>query len=408
MLDLLKLRIARRSFFRRTDDEKAFRESAARFEVIARIVPVVIYEFRCTSAGRSFTFVSDQILELVGIRSQELLADAEAFYDLVHPGDYEELLAASTKAVVTRGRFCHEFRMVKPGGEVIWIRANSQQQGGDGVWIGYLEDVTERRQADLALQKSRQELLDLSELTEKQLIRHERLKAQQMESLCVLAGGLAHDFNNLLIGIMGNISFARTSLDWEHEAQLPLEAARKASLRAAALAHQLLTFDKGGEPVKKIFSVQRLICEVLALFLRGTNVRGEIVMPVPLHAIEADEGEMNQAFNNIVINATHAMPGGGTLTVSGSNVLLECGNTLALCPGSYVRLLFQDQGAGIPEATLEHVFDLYFTTKPDGTGFGLASTLSIVRRHGGNILVHSELGVGTTFTVYLPSTGGKV
>ena len=243
-----------------------------------------------------------------------------------------------------------------------------------------------------------------TDITEQEFIHNELLKVQKMESLGVLAGGIAHDFNNILTGIMGNISFAQMFLQEGNKALRPLEAAEKASRRAAELAHQLLTFAKGGKPIKKVVSLRQLVGEAVSLSLRGTNVQGKILMPADLDDIEADSGQMNQAFNNIVINAVHAMSEGGTLTVSGENVYLESGNRLSLRPGPYVCLVFKDEGCGIHQADLKNIFDPYFTTKSGGNGLGLASTLSVVSKHGGHIQVHSEVGVGTTFTFYLPST----
>ncbi|GFO61447.1 hypothetical protein GMST_37720 [Geomonas silvestris] len=244
----------------------------------------------------------------------------------------------------------------------------------------------------------------LTDITEQEFIHNELLKVQKMESLGVLAGGIAHDFNNILTGIMGNISFAQMVLKEESEARLPLQAAEKASLRAAELAHQLLTFAKGGQPLKKVVSLRNLVAESVSLALRGTSVQARISLAMDLRHIEADAGQMNQAFNNIVINAVHAMSGGGTLAVSGENVLLEPGNRLSLPPGPYVKLQFQDDGCGIRQADLKNIFDPYFTTKSGGNGLGLASTLSIVRKHGGHIMVNSELGVGTSFDLFLPAT----
>lgn len=243
-----------------------------------------------------------------------------------------------------------------------------------------------------------------TDVTEQEFIHNELLKVQKMESLGVLAGGIAHDFNNILTGIMGNISFAQVVLEESSEARLPLQAAEKASLRAAELAHQLLTFAKGGQPVKKVVSVGHLVGEAVSLSLRGTNVQARIELPEGLQHVEADPGQMNQAFNNIVINAAHAMPGGGTLTVTGANVELGKGNKLSLRPGSYVRLEFCDEGCGIAPRDMKNIFDPYFTTKSGGNGLGLASTLSVIRKHGGHILVDSKVGRGTTFTLYLPST----
>ncbi|MBJ6752466.1 ABC transporter substrate-binding protein [Geomonas anaerohicana] len=252
-----------------------------------------------------------------------------------------------------------------------------------------VQDITEEKRLD----------------RENKRIETQMLNMQKLESLGVLAGGIAHDFNNILTGIVGNISFAQMVLEKEHKAKGPLGKAEKACQRAAELAGQLLTFARGGQPIKKVFSVKQLAAESLSLVLRGTNVKGRIEIADSLDIVEADEGQMNQAFNNIIINAVHAMPGGGTLTIAGRNELMEPENRLGLAPGHYVRLDFKDEGCGISESDLKKIFDPYFTTKASGTGLGLASTHSIVTRHGGVILADSTPGRGTTFTIYLPSLG---
>ena len=233
----------------------------------------------------------------------------------------------------------------------------------------------------------------------------EQLKMEKLESLGVLAGGIAHDFNNILTGIIGNISFAQMFLDSSHKSSKPLAEAAKASQRAGELARQLLTFARGGEPVKKVTSVERIVNEAVSLMLRGSNVRADVYVSEALHAIEADEGQISQVFNNIILNAAQAMPGGGTLTVSADNETLGSENRLALPAGSYVRIVFSDQGCGITGNDLQRIFDPYYSTKTTGTGLGLASAHSIVSRHGGTIAVSSVAGQGTTFSVYLPSTG---
>jgi len=237
---------------------------------------------------------------------------------------------------------------------------------------------------------------------ENKRIEAQMLNMQKLESLGVLAGGIAHDFNNILTGIMGNISLAQMVLEPAHRASTTLLKAEKASQRAAELAAQLLTFSKGGQPIKKAFSVKTLVGESISLVLRGTNIRGVVEMPDTI--IEADEGQINQAFNNIIINAVHAMPGGGTLTIRGEKPAFGSGNRLGLAAGEYVSLTFTDEGCGISEADQKMIFDPYFTTKANGTGLGLASTHSIIKRHGGLILVNSSVGKGTSFTIYLPAT----
>ncbi len=243
------------------------------------------------------------------------------------------------------------------------------------------------------------------EITERREHEKELLKIEKLESLGALAGGIAHDFNNILTGIMGNISFAQMFLDAAHKSYKPLAEAEKASLRAGELANQLLTFARGGDPVKKVVSLQHLVNETISLVLRGSNVKGTIEIPDSIHAIEADEGQMIQVFHNIIINATQAMPGGGTLTVVAQNETLYNSNTMTLPGGSYVRLSFTDQGCGISDGDLKRIFDPYFTTKSSGNGLGLASVHSIVNRHGGHIGVSSVTGKGATFTIHFPSIG---
>jgi two-component system cell cycle sensor histidine kinase/response regulator CckA len=166
-----------------------------------------------------------------------------------------------------------------------------------------------------------------------------------------------------------------------------------------------LTFSRGGEPVKKVVSLQHLVHEALSFTLHGSNVKGTVEIPDSIHAIEADEGQINQVFQNIIINATQAMPRGGELTITAQNDMLEENNTLSIPQGPYVRLSFADQGCGISKDHINRIFDPYFTTKSAGIGLGLSSVHSIVSRHGGHIKVSSVAGKGTTLTVHLPSIG---
>lgn len=244
-----------------------------------------------------------------------------------------------------------------------------------------------------------------TDVTERKEREKELQKIEKLESLGILAGGIAHDFNNILTGIMGNISFARMFLDPAHKSYKPLVEADKASVRAAELAHQLLTFSRGGKPVKKVVSLQHLVRDAVSLVLHGSNVKGTVDIPDTIHAIEADGSQMSQVFHNIIINATQAMPGGGTLTITARNETLHDDNSLSLPPGAYIRLTFTDQGSGIPEDDLDRIFDPYFTTKAAGSGLGLATAHSIVNKHGGHIDASSEAGKGSTFTIYLPSIG---
>jgi two-component system, cell cycle sensor histidine kinase and response regulator CckA len=248
-------------------------------------------------------------------------------------------------------------------------------------------------------------LFIFTDITTWESTQNEILKTQKLESLGLLAGGIAHDFNNILTGILGNISFAGQFLDGAHPARKPMENAEKASLRAAELAHQLLTFAKGGLPVKKRVSVGSLVQESVSLALHGSNVQSMVDIPASVHAVEADEGQLNQAFNNVIINALQSMPQGGILSVKAENLTLDAQTEGTLPPGDYVKVSFTDQGSGISHEDQSRIFDPYFTTKPGGTGLGLASVHSIVTKHGGKVEVSSSVQQGTTFTFYLHSAG---
>lgn len=245
----------------------------------------------------------------------------------------------------------------------------------------------------------------IEDITEIKLHEREQQKIEKLESLGVLAGGIAHDFNNILTGIMGNLSFAQVLIDADHRARKPLVEAEKATKRAAELAQQLLTFAKGGEPNKKVISLQRLVSDAVSFMLRGSNVKPAVNLLSTLHAIKADEGQISQVLNNLIINATQAMPGGGTLTITGRNEILAKENPFNLAAGPYTVLYIHDTGCGISPENLSKIFDPYFSTKISGNGLGLASAYSIIQRHQGHISAASIIGAGTTFTILLPSIG---
>jgi len=186
-----------------------------------------------------------------------------------------------------------------------------------------------------------------------------------------------------------------------------LADAEKASLRAKALTQQLLSFATGGEPIKRTLAIPRLIQDTANFALSGSNVRAECGIPADLWRVDVDEGQFAQVIQNLVINAAQAMPSGGRIRILAANTELGRGERATLNKGRYVKISVADQGHGIPEAHLPKIFDPFFTTKERGRGLGLATSFSIVKRHGGQIHVDSEVGVGTTAHVYLPATKGK-
>jgi PAS domain S-box-containing protein len=248
----------------------------------------------------------------------------------------------------------------------------------------------------------------MSDISDRKKIERELQKAQKLESIGILAGGIAHDFNNILASILGNINLVKMSLDPGQAAYSRLVLAEKASLRATDLTHQLLTFSKGGAPIKKTISVAQIIRDSVSFSLRGSNVKCEFNLADDLWPIEADEGQISQVIHNLVINANQAMPDGGRIHFRANNTTLGENADVPLAPGKYLILTVEDTGVGISEEQLKRIFDPYFTTKEKGSGLGLAITYSIIKNHNGHIAVSSTVGVGTVFTIFLPASAKQL
>jgi len=236
----------------------------------------------------------------------------------------------------------------------------------------------------------------------------ELVKWQKLESLGTLAGGIAHDFNNFLAAILGNISLAKQILDPASKAVARLEAAERASDRAEKLASKLLTFSKGGKPVRERISIEGLVRESALLSVHGTQVRCEFEIAEDLCATDADAGQIGQAIGNLVLNAAQAMPCGGTVRIRGENVVVGQGEMAYVNPGPYVKIEVADTGIGIPGKNLKRIFDPYFTTRENATGLGLTTSYHIMKSHGGNLFVESGPGEGTTASLYLPASTGCI
>jgi PAS domain S-box-containing protein len=247
-------------------------------------------------------------------------------------------------------------------------------------------------------------VLVFRDITEKRKMEAELVNAQKLESLGVLAGGIAHDFNNFLTAIIGNLSLAKIDSKPGDQVVVLLNEMEKASLQAKDLTQQLLTFSKGGEPVKKLVTLAELVKNSATFSLRGSNVRCEFSISQDLLPVEVDEGQIGQVINNLVLNADQAMPEGGIIEICAENITLTADNQFSLPPGPYLRTSFRDHGVGIGPDHLPKVFDPYFTTKQKGSGLGLTVAYSIIDKHNGRMTVESELGHGTTFTIYLPAS----
>jgi len=248
-------------------------------------------------------------------------------------------------------------------------------------------------------------VLVLRDFTERQRLEHEILRAEKLESIGLLAGGIAHDFNNFLTGILGNISLAKMLVGPDQKAFQRLLRAENAAKRAGDLTRQLLTFSRGGAPMKRTIAVHQLLQEWTRFALRGSAVDCTFDIDSDnLWPVDADEGQISQVVNNLVLNSCQAMPNGGRVHVSASNCVLGPDDPTPLKAGRYVKISVADTGTGISTENLQKIFDPYFSTKPEGSGLGLATSYTIVRRHDGHISVHSQVGVGTTFTICLPAS----
>ena len=310
----------------------------------------------------------------------------------IHPDDRTATDEAVKQAIggENGGAYHREFRVVWPDTSVHWLTSHGRvyldppAAGGKAArFIGVNMEITERKQAEGV-----------------------REQAARLESLGLLAGGIAHDFNNILTAVVGNISLALNKIGGAHSAAPQLVACEKALEKATGLTRQLLTFSRGGEPIRGAVDTCHLLQEVASFGLHGSRCKAKLNLAPDLWWLNADAGQIHQALQNMIINALHAMPGGGLLTITAGNQRVD-GSECTLPAGRYVKIEVADQGCGIPPEILPRIFDPYFTTKPAGTGLGLASVFSIVKRHGGAIDVTSTPGEGTTFSLLLPAADGK-
>ena len=245
------------------------------------------------------------------------------------------------------------------------------------------------------------------DITEIRKMEVDMLQATKLESIGVLAGGIAHDFNNILTIILGNLTLAKMISDNNEKLTNRLQRAEEATNRAKDLTQQLLTFSKGGAPVKTVSSIPELLKESVNFSLIGSKVNCNLSIPDNIWPLEIDEGQISQGINNLIINATQAMPEGGNIDFSLHNIHLDADNPYSINAGKYVKISIKDQGIGIPQENLAKIFDPYFTTKKKGNGLGLSSLYSIIKKHNGAITVTSQVGAGTHFEIYLPATEKK-
>ncbi len=254
-----------------------------------------------------------------------------------------------------------------------------------------LELRVQERTAEL--HKSTEQLR--AEIAQREQTEEELLRARKLESLGVLAGGIAHDFNNFLTVVQGNLEVAKAQMDPAEPARDFLDQAANGCQRAKFLASQLLTFAKGGAPVRRVASIAQIVTDAVHLARTGSPIAIDVKIANDLSFAQVDPGQIGQVLHNILINAREAMPVGGAIEVRAENLAGE--------PEPQIRISIRDNGHGIPADVLPQIFDPYFTTKAGGNGLGLATSYAIVNKHGGHIAVESTPGVGTLFTIDLPA-----
>ena len=336
-------------------------------------------------ADSRFQFVNNRLCHITQYDREDLLK--MSFSDLLFSEDVKLMEEdGSIKEGSTEIPNVLQARVVRKDGEVRHLEFSVRKLtfGGVKSMMGIARDITILKRLE-----------------------EEQNRIDKLESLGLLAGGIAHDFNNYLTAIMGNISLARTMVEPGSDLYEILTGSEHAASKASSLTRQLLTFSQGGQPVKKNLAITKILRESADLALSGSRVTAEFKIEDDLQSVVADGDQMKQVFNNMIMNSRQAMPKGGKITITGENVSLEEGNPAAITPGEYVKVTIADSGYGIESKHLSKLFDPFFSTRQNSSGLGLATAYSIVRKHNGHIMVDTEIGKGTTFTVYIPSMETK-
>jgi two-component system cell cycle sensor histidine kinase/response regulator CckA len=320
---------------------------------------------------------------LLGIERSRLVRRRFGLY--VTATDLAGFTAFLTRVFGSKGRESCEVTLRQDGKPPVEVRIEAVMTAAGRDCRAVVADITERRRAEA-----------------------DRLVLSKLESAGILAGGIAHDFNNLLTVILLDVELARVLCPPGDELANYLKDAQKTVFLARGLTQQLITFAKGGAPVRRPVRLAGVIEESARAALSGSRVRCEFSLAEGLWLVEADDGQIGQVIRNLALNAREAMPEGGVITIWAENVILGSQANSSLPAGDYVRVSIADRGGGIAKEVLPKIFDPYFTTKERGNqkGMGLGLTIchSVIQKHGGAIAVESTVGVGTTFHVHLPAS----
>jgi two-component system cell cycle sensor histidine kinase/response regulator CckA len=377
--------------------EEDLRQARQQYEALVNSIDGIVWE--CDTQSLGFLFVSLKAEQITGY-SRNLWLDEPTFWeDHLHPDDRDRAVAIRATAIQEERDYECEYRMVTSDGRTIWLRDIATvvvEDGRAAALRGLILDITERKLAAEKLRKNEEQLR----------------QSQKMEAIGRLAGGVAHDFNNLLTAIIGYGQLLLISVHDEPSRSYIVEA-DKAAQRATSLTRQLLAFSRNQVMQPTTLNLNAVVATLSTMLRRLIREDIELVtvLSPDLGSVSADPGQIDQVVINLVVNASDAMPAGGNLTIETANVGIGESSPpehLGLAPGSYVMLAMTDTGGGMDAETKARIFEPFFTTKQvgRGTGLGLSTVYGIVKQSGGQVLVQSELGHGTTFRVYLPRVAG--
>ncbi|MBL8027899.1 MAG: PAS domain S-box protein, partial [Fibrobacteres bacterium] len=381
-----------RDISERKRTEEMLKESSDRLELATASAQLGIWDW---DIANNKMLWNDQMFRLYGIAEKPASYGVEIWKSGLHPDDIAYAWEACQAAIQDDKKYDIEFRVKHSSGAVRIIKADGvvlRGNSGQAVrMLGINRDITDHKTLEQERMKYEQQLQ----------------QSQKLESLGVLAGGIAHDFNNILSMIFGYVEMAIRKSN-EDTVKNALNKSLTAMDRVRALTGQLLTFAKGGVPVRKIDALFPFVQETTRFALSGANVVPRFDVAQNLWSANYDQNQLGQVVDNIVINANQAMPMGGIIEITARNVVLKDKEHVALPKGNYVRISIKDYGTGIPKEMLPRIFDPFFTTKIKGHGLGLATCYSIINRHDGCIDIDSELGKGSTFHIYLPAADGSI
>lgn len=370
--------------------EQAIREMQQRLAHVVSSSPAVLFTLAIENEQiQGISWISDNLQDLLGY-SAEAVRESNWWLENIHPAERDSLVAQTQRELFTQGHSTHEYRFRQGNGKYLWTRGEIRlirDNAGRAVEaVGSWSDVTERKQLETQFQQ-----------------------AQKMEAFGQLAGGVAHDFNNLLTVINGYSELLLAGMSEHHQDREPLRSIRDAGERAASLTRQLLAFSRQSMLETQILDPNAVVSESAKMLNRliGEDVQLSVALDPHVGKVKADPSQLGQVLMNLAVNARDAMPTGGRLTVETLEVLVDAADSIGLAdarPGRYAMIAVTDTGTGMTDAVKARVFEPFFTTKEigKGTGLGLATVFGIVKQSGGRLEVYSELGVGTTFKIYLP------